>query len=685
MTTEFLRRKGLINIVKVFENKNSQIFTGFNPTTSFDVAYKVTRSNPMYKKYLLSEIDVMCTIKHKNFLDVWEPKYDSELEQISYFMTYGNSLANEIKRSKPFHFLDVAKIIGDLFHAVTHLRTQFGLTHSNIHPNNIILYEGDYKLMDIKRPESLVVTKKGETTFDQNPQNLLYRAPELVSWIDQALNKDMPIQVRPNSFSKADVYSIAMVALELLGADKQLLKGLGYNYADESYNVILQQITNDILEKNPSTEPFFVHNLLMLLNQTEQIRADSSQCVVIYNSYHDLILIRDMDLRAKQLLDLKKYDQALEWFEKALIIKQGLDYDEKLLLKSIVDSYKNITYCHMKLLDYLSVFEKSLKLIDFVIKKDGRASPYLPEIYQTLGDRFAFFERYIEALRYHKKALIALTAQMMPKDLDLGKLCLNIAKGYYIVGLYHRAVEYNTKALNFLKASPNTESLVIQANLGLLNAMNSETKTVGPEARQLIAKMIITLRDDKGIDSYEMGDLFVELAKFYKSKKDYKQSRTYLDKAENIYKRQPSGDGSRTFNLNIEKLSLMTASREFKKAWLLLNEIRKESNSNNKVDKDHECSVILTEEGMLHFNQKNFDEAIRCFEEARRIRTGIKKSPYYENAKLLLYIAEAQKAKELPNLAKKPLKKSLAMLKKSVNNLNHDYLRGKALEKSLRK
>ena len=163
------------------------------------------------------------------------------------------------------------------------------------------------------------------------------------------------------------------------------------------------------------------------------------------------------------------YPKALEWYQKALAIK------EKVLGKEHPDTaatYNNIACVYDEQGNYPKALELNQKALAIYEKVLGKEHPDTASIYNNIAVVHDEQGEYFKALEWHKKALAIREKVLGTEHPDTATTYNNIAGVYCNQGDYPKALEWSNKALLILEkclGSNHPYTKTIQENIEFLN------------------------------------------------------------------------------------------------------------------------------------------------------------------------------------------------------------------------
>ncbi|CAF1261602.1 unnamed protein product [Adineta steineri] len=225
---------------------------------------------------------------------------------------------------------------------------------------------------------------------------------------------------------------------------KLLLKIGQFNKAEEFYNVLLEQTTDESEKGLPYNQLGFVHwnqgdyeKAICYNEKAIDIRQNTlpSNHPDLAHSYNNIGLVYH---------SIGEYSKALSFFEKALEIR------EKTLPSNHPDlaySYNNIGLVYHQMGEYLktlSYYEKALKFRQNTLPSNH---PDLAQSYNNIGHLYRSMGEYLKALSSHEKALEIYQKTLAPDHPSLATSYNNIGMIYNNMGEYSKALSSHEKAL----------------------------------------------------------------------------------------------------------------------------------------------------------------------------------------------------------------------------------------------
>ena len=163
---------------------------------------------------------------------------DKSENHLAYALPQGISLEQLLNERKGFEEQDVLKLAHTVTATLAYAKKHFGAFHGDLKPSNIIEYDQQFRLSDWEI--GALLAQSGELALRAHSYNdLLYLPPERI-----AIAEGVSTQV---DFFKADVYSLGLILLRMLGVSKQRLKELR-DCPFEYYNIVKLKIIAETCE-----------------------------------------------------------------------------------------------------------------------------------------------------------------------------------------------------------------------------------------------------------------------------------------------------------------------------------------------------------------------------------------------------------------------------------------------------
>ena len=248
------------------------------------------------------------------------------------------------------------------------------------------------------------------------------------------------------------------------------------------------------------------HELLQVsLELYLQHRKDSGE---LATSYNNIAIVYNYQ---------GKYDQALEYYQKALAIrlkKLGADHP------NVADYYNNIAIVYNNQGKHDQALEYYQKALAIYLKKLGVNHPNVASCYNNIAAVYNYQGKYDQALEYSKKALKIRLKKLGVDHPDVAFCYNNIANVYAKQDKYDQALEYHQKALAiFLKKlgvyHPNVAMSYL--NIGVVYALQEKLT----EAESSTQRAVDIARKTSG-EQHPDTQKCIQLLKLIREKKNKK-------------------------------------------------------------------------------------------------------------------------------------------------------------------
>ena len=212
-----------------------------------------------------------------------------------------------------------------------------------------------------------------------------------------------------------------------------------------------------------------------------------------------------------------KYDQALEYYQKALKIrlkKLGADHPD------VAMSYNNIVNVYNYQGKYDQALEYYQKALAIYLKKLGANHPDVAMSYSNIAMVYGNQGKYDQALEYSQKALAIRLKKLEADHPSVAMSYNNIANVYYSQGKYDQALEYLQKALAiYLKklGADHPSVAMSYLNIGLVYALQEKLT----EAESSTQRAVDIARKTSG-EQHPDTQKCIQLLKLIREKKNKK-------------------------------------------------------------------------------------------------------------------------------------------------------------------
>ncbi|CAF0728633.1 unnamed protein product [Adineta steineri] len=237
-----------------------------------------------------------------------------------------------------------------------------------------------------------------------------------------------------------------------------LLKSGQFNKAEELYNVLLEQTSDESEKAHYYGSLGYVKDdqgdykkAIWYYEQALEIQEKTlpSNHPSLATSYNNIGLVYN---------NMGEYSKALSYYEKALEIKQKTLPSNH---PSLATSYNNIGLVYSKMGEYskaLSYYEKALEIKQKTLPSNH---PSLATSYNNIGEAYRQMGEYSKALSYYEKALEIQEKTLPSNHPSLATSYSNIGSVYDSMGEYSKALSYYEKDLEICqKTLPSNHPLL---------------------------------------------------------------------------------------------------------------------------------------------------------------------------------------------------------------------------------
>ena len=248
---------------------------------SFGIIYSVYKQSEINKEFALKKIIAKSVTEVNNFIKEFELVYSCDHPNImkiygfclrildmTTFSIYvlmekskfdwDKEIKSHLDQRKFYTEKELINILKQLCEALLFLKNKLKITHRDIKPQNILVFDGDiYKLADFGEAKEVKICKKLNTLRGTE----LYMSPVLYEGL-----KNNKVDVKHDSF-KSDVFSLGFCFLYAAGLNFNLL----YQVRDIKENDALENIINTQLIKYYSKNFVLIVSLMLKIDETKRI------------------------------------------------------------------------------------------------------------------------------------------------------------------------------------------------------------------------------------------------------------------------------------------------------------------------------------------------------------------------------------------------------------------------------
>ena len=248
---------------------------------SFGIIYSAFKQTEINKEYALKKIIAKSVTELNNFIKEFELVYSCDhpnimkiyglclrildsttfaiyvlMEKAKY--DWDQEIKSHLSQKKFYTEKELINILKQLCEALLFLKNKLKITHRDIKPQNILVFDGDiYKLADFGEAKEIKISRKLNTLRGTE----LYMSPVLYEGL-----KNNKTDVRHDSF-KSDVFSLGFCFLYAAGLNFNLL----YQVRDIKDNDAFEDIINSHLVKNYSKNFILIVSLMLKFDETKRI------------------------------------------------------------------------------------------------------------------------------------------------------------------------------------------------------------------------------------------------------------------------------------------------------------------------------------------------------------------------------------------------------------------------------
>ena len=190
------------------------------------------------------------------------------------------------------------------------------------------------------------------------------------------------------------------------------------------------------------------------------------------------------------------YPKALEFYNKALVIKKATDGENHI---SLAATYTNMGNVYQSQGDYPKALEFYSKALAITKATHGENHISLADTYNNMGEVYRIQGDYPKALEFYSKALVIKKATHGEKHISLASTYTNVGIVYQSQGDYPKALEFYSKALAIQKATHGENHIsiaVTYGNMGGLFEKQGEFDKAIQYAQQTLDLFRTTFGDD---------------------------------------------------------------------------------------------------------------------------------------------------------------------------------------------
>jgi len=326
---------------------------------------------------------------------------------------------------------------------------------------------------------------------------------------------------------------------------------------------------------------------------------------------------RSLHIRGLAHIIKSKYTNGGEYLMEALELYKLINYKKGI---SIVFNHLGVYYYNKRdfkeAIKYYSEFVKISKEIG------NDKSVIVGKLF--IGRSYNEIGNYIDAIKFYKEALSLSKATNNKKRISHS--LTSIGNVYSHQGNYPLALEYHNKALNIAKKSENHNAICAS----LMSIGNVYIRVENYDKAIVYHKEALKMASEH--DKQNEGSIFNNLGEAYMNKKNYKQARTYFEKALIKFKAKNNKPNIAICLNNIGSIYL--EQKDFEVANKYFEEAK-----NICLEVDNQRGLCSSYIGIarVYSNQKKYNLALTNALKSKEISTNIKLLDYQRDAEELLY------------------------------------------------
>ena len=555
----------------------------------------ITEENPSDFQQIIHEYELMKEIINNDFFLKLKHFSLRKSPKIKFFflLEYGISTITDILAYRPHYSeSEIAYILSQLIKSLIYLK-KAGIAHRNLKLDNIILQHSStkgpnhYKIFDFS------------LSFSQKLNNIeirgiteSYASPELIQ-AEKYTNID---------FYKADIYSLGIICLNLMGFSSSILKIGQKNLENLPFMAkypLISPLIFKMLDENPEKRCDYDYIDLSLLNIDQQSPEEEE-------FLQKIVETRENNIKNKELLEELSYNSSLI----------NIYYKD---FENVTKSLKIATYCYSLLFEFLYNPQNSCEDLR---KYQMQMAYWLDWLALLHKEKLEISQ----SLIYYEKALKLKFELFGENNEEMSFTMKSLSEIYNELGNKQESLSFLQKALTIhlnLYGEKNRSAAISYHNIGLLEkSLGNPEKALENYGNSL--RIIESLPQNKEL----LVDLFRDIAKiYYSTYNDYQKTLDFLNKSLEICQ-NPDENTVKTLILSAESyfsMSLFDKSVEFYEKVLKIRlDLYGETNE--------KTLFILNRLASLFRLQEDFDKAAEFYEKILLIseKLSIKNEDYID-------------------------------------------------------
>lgn len=230
---------------------------------------------------------------------------------------------------------------------------------------------------------------------------------------------------------------------------------------------------------------------------------------------------------------LADYPKALGYYQRML--RQSLQQYGQQDIRTAL-AYSSIGNVYLDFEDYIQALKFHVKAM--VIREDvlGAEHPDMARSYNNIGNVLKGLGEYSKALEYYSRALAVYEKQLAPEQYGLAVIYNNIGIVYLDLGDYPQALEYYSKALAIdmnLHGIEHRDVAISYCNIGNVYLMQCDYL----KAMEFLTKAIAIQKKVLGTEHPDLAASYSNLGRVYYYQSDYPKALECYTKSLAIYKK----------------------------------------------------------------------------------------------------------------------------------------------------
>lgn len=578
-----------------------------------------SRYNHLQKSLALSQ----SLSRETHVLPILEKFLDDKDNHLAYSLPQGTPLSQYLNENCGLGDIQILKIVHSLATTLAYVKKNYRVFHGDLKPSNIIEYNQEFKISDWEI--GALLAHSGELALKAlSFHDMLYVAPEKMFRHDNSVQID---------FFKADVYSLGLIFLRILGASSHRLRELR-DCPLEYYEQVKESVIGEYCStsvKLSSHMSQLLHSMLMYDPESrldmekveETVSEIASRYLMAVLQCEKPIVKEEVEEQQQQngskMLETEgatslpqEEEQEEEKKETEPVLQKKLSQQEDSKSEKS-DDLKNFVISEIEAA--IKQNQDPKKLEDEEIKRLQDYSVCLEE----QAEEMIANDHLEEALEYYNKALHAIELYLPPNDLYLAKLLEKIGRVYYESEQYEEAYAKHLKCyqIRVEKLGSEQNELVSDSlnELGLVLHLQGKID----EALQNLQKSLHIRQQLLGGFSTKVADSYNNIGNAYFDQGQLDKAYDSHVKCYDIYHQSLDSDDLR-IALSLNNIGRVLEEQEKYEASInsYLKSLKIYTGSGREEDFDvADCYENI---GRVHQKQGNFKEAQENYSRSLKIK-----------------------------------------------------------------